>query len=174
MEKTARVGIGTFVMRGKEYLAAIFPRNGVLCAETLRFADELRSVADIGLPEKLEVDARMLKEFASIIQQESKSSLAVSEMHDEVTKRLLDIVNRKKADQDNVVKDVEAAEEAEPKVISILDVLKRSLAEGKPAERARKAEGKRTAARRTETEAEKIPPQAAKKKSGSRKATRVA
>jgi len=174
MEKTSRVGIGTFVMRGKEYLAAIFPRNGVLCAETLRFTNELRSVSDIGLPEKSEVDARMLKEFASIIQKESKSSLAISEMHDEVTKRLLDIVDKKKADKDNVVKDVEAAEEAEPKVISILDVLKRSLAESKPAGRARKTEGKRSSAREATSESEKIPPQTVKRKTGSRKSARVA
>jgi DNA end-binding protein Ku len=39
MEDSGRVGIGTFVMRGKEYLVAIAAENGILRAQTLRFAD---------------------------------------------------------------------------------------------------------------------------------------
>src|SRR5690348_10120784 len=40
MEKTKQAGIATFVMRGKEYLVAIVAENGILRAETMRFADE--------------------------------------------------------------------------------------------------------------------------------------
>jgi DNA end-binding protein Ku len=36
MEKTGRVGVGSFVMRGHEYLVAIVSDNGVLRADTLR------------------------------------------------------------------------------------------------------------------------------------------
>ena len=43
MEKSELAGIATFVMRGKEYLIAIFSDNGILRGETMRFADELRS-----------------------------------------------------------------------------------------------------------------------------------
>ncbi len=46
MEDRARAGIATFVMRGKQYLVAIIARGGLLRAYTLRFADELRSIAD--------------------------------------------------------------------------------------------------------------------------------
>jgi len=42
MDKSELAGIATFVMRGKEYLIAIFSDNGILRAETMRFADELR------------------------------------------------------------------------------------------------------------------------------------
>src|SRR5262249_33939037 len=52
MERSNRAGVGTFVMRGKEYLAAIISENGILRAETMRFADELRSPDDIGLSKK--------------------------------------------------------------------------------------------------------------------------
>jgi DNA end-binding protein Ku len=52
MEESKLAGIATFVMRGKEYLVAIFSDKGILRAETMRFADELRSPADIGLPKK--------------------------------------------------------------------------------------------------------------------------
>ena len=52
MENRGRAGIATFVMRGKEYLIAIFAEKGLLRAETMRFADELRSPKEIGLPKK--------------------------------------------------------------------------------------------------------------------------
>ena len=41
MEETGRVGIGRFVLRTKEHLAAIRPTEGVLGLETLYFADEV-------------------------------------------------------------------------------------------------------------------------------------
>jgi len=50
LEDSGRAGIATFVMRGREYLVAILGADGLLRAETLRFADEVRRPADIGLP----------------------------------------------------------------------------------------------------------------------------
>jgi DNA end-binding protein Ku len=43
MEKAERVAIGRFVMRTKEYLAAIRARDGALALSTMLFADEVRS-----------------------------------------------------------------------------------------------------------------------------------
>jgi len=42
MTRTNRAAIGMFVMRGKQYLAAIRPDRDVLALETLYFADEVR------------------------------------------------------------------------------------------------------------------------------------
>src|SRR5467141_1175086 len=55
MEKSDLAGIATFVMRGKEYLVAIFPENGILRAETMRFKDELRTPKEVGLPDMKKV-----------------------------------------------------------------------------------------------------------------------
>ena len=52
MERTKRVGIGSFVMRGHEYLVAIVADNGVLRADTLRYEDEVRTPESIGLPNR--------------------------------------------------------------------------------------------------------------------------
>ena len=51
MEDRQRAGIGMVVMRNKQYLAAIRPRDGALAMSTLYFADEMvpRSQVD-GLP----------------------------------------------------------------------------------------------------------------------------
>ncbi|OMQ14395.1 Ku protein [Modestobacter sp. VKM Ac-2676] len=42
LERSQRVGIATFVMRSKQYLAAIRPQGDVLTLETMFFADEVR------------------------------------------------------------------------------------------------------------------------------------
>jgi DNA end-binding protein Ku len=42
MEREERAALGRFVLRNKEYLAAIRPRDGVLTLTTMTFADEVR------------------------------------------------------------------------------------------------------------------------------------
>lgn len=44
MRKSNRVALGRFVMRTKEYLAAVRERDGVLTLSTMRYPDEVRSV----------------------------------------------------------------------------------------------------------------------------------
>ena len=44
MSKSNRVALGRFVMRTKEYLAAVRERDGVLALSTMRYPDEVRSV----------------------------------------------------------------------------------------------------------------------------------
>jgi DNA end-binding protein Ku len=50
MEGSGQAGIGSFVMRGHEYLAAILSEGGLLRMATLRYADELRSPTDVACP----------------------------------------------------------------------------------------------------------------------------
>ena len=53
LERSGRVGIGRFVMRTREYLAAVRPMDGVIGLETLFFSDEVRRASDAlpyGLP----------------------------------------------------------------------------------------------------------------------------
>ena len=47
LERAGRVGIGHFVMRTREYLAAVRPMNGILGLETLFFADEVRPASEV-------------------------------------------------------------------------------------------------------------------------------
>ena len=67
MERTNRAGIATFIMRGKEYLIAILAEDGILRAETLRFADEVRTPDQIGLPEPPKLKAAEVKRFERAI-----------------------------------------------------------------------------------------------------------
>ena len=56
LEESGRVGVGTFVMRQREHLAALRPVGKALMVTTLRFVDEIRNADDLDLPgdEKLQ------------------------------------------------------------------------------------------------------------------------
>jgi DNA end-binding protein Ku len=125
MEKTGRAGVATFVMRGKEYLAAIVAENGILRAETMRFKDEIRSPDDIGLPEKSKVSAPLVRRFEQIITKRSARELAREELHDETAAALLELVKKKQARKENVIESGDADGD-EPQE-DVLEVLKRSL-----------------------------------------------
>lgn len=126
MEKSDLAGIATFVMRGKEYLVAIFPENGILRAETMRFADELRTPKEVGLPEKKKVPAAAVKKFETIISKHSARQLTVSKLKDEYAAKLRKLVSRKRTARKNVIH-IKDAEREEGKVVDLLDVLKKSL-----------------------------------------------
>lgn len=131
MEKTKRVGIGSFVMRGHEYLVAIVSDNGVLRADTLRYEDEIRTPASIGLPKLRKSPAKEVTAFTKAIDALTKRSLDASELADREAADLQKLVERKGKDDDNVVhpRGMEAAEEdtGGAKIIDLMEVLKKSL-----------------------------------------------
>jgi DNA end-binding protein Ku len=128
MEKEEQAGVATFVMRGKEYLVAIFAEHGILRAETMRFADELRSPADVGLPKKPKFPKATVSKFEKLISARSKKQLSRTKLADEQAQRLLKLVKKKSASSKNIV-EVETEEREESgKVIDLVAMLKKSLA----------------------------------------------
>lgn len=126
MEKSELAGIATFVMRGKEYLIAIFSDNGILRAETMRFADELRSPSEVGLPKKKAAPKAAVQKFEKIIANKSKKQFSPNKLQDKQTDSLLKLVKKKQSKRGNVVK-VEDEMETDHKVIDLVQVLKKSL-----------------------------------------------
>ena len=70
MTKADRIGIATFVMRGKQYLAAIRPSGRLLVLETMFFADEVRDPAEEleSLPPKGSSKGRDLEMAVSLVE----------------------------------------------------------------------------------------------------------
>ena len=127
MKKTAQAGVATFVMRGKEYLVAIFSDNGILRAEVMRFADELRSPADVDLPKKPKATAATVRKFEKLIGSKSKKTFSPAKLKDQETERLLKLVKKKQSKRKNII-EVEDPDAPEPgKVIDLMAVLKKSL-----------------------------------------------
>ncbi|HWP53926.1 MAG TPA: Ku protein, partial [Pyrinomonadaceae bacterium] len=127
MVRSELAGIATFVMRGKEYLVAIFPENGILRAETMRFAEEIRSAAEVGLPGKKKLPAATVKKFERLIAKHSHKQLSLKDFKDEQAEKLLKLVERKRKQHKDVV-EVAVPEREEGKVIDLMAALKKSLA----------------------------------------------
>ena len=131
MEETGRAGIATFVMRAKEYLVAIISENGILRAETLRFADELRTPADVGLPDPVEPKAAQVTKISREIGKRIESSLAKKELADHSVDRLLKVARAKLKSGKGVVhleeRDDEERDDERP-VIDLMEILKQRMA----------------------------------------------
>ncbi len=141
MEKSGRAGVATFVMRTKEYVVAILAENGILRAETLRFADEVRTPAQIGLPKVKKAKPADVQKFARAIQGKAKK-IDFAEFLDDSAERLEEIARRKQKKKENVVRVAEAGRSPDEgaEVIDLLAVLQKSLKSGDVARRpARKA-----------------------------------
>jgi DNA end-binding protein Ku len=133
LQRSGRAGIGSFVMRGHEYLVAIVSDNGVLRADTLRYADEIRSPESIGLPKPAKVAARKVDQFAKDIDALTRDELDVAEMEDQEAEALQQLVKARQKDDANVIHtsgleeaDQEATEGG-AKIIDIMAVLRKSL-----------------------------------------------
>ena len=132
MERAGRAGIATFVMRGKEYLAAIFAEGGTLRAVTMRFAD---GAADAGRRRPCRRAARPSAEQAprdgaraspSSRQTSSTSTL----LEDEYAARCSSSPQRSATPAQDVVEIEEAPpedEEASADIIDIMAVLKQRM-----------------------------------------------
>lgn len=126
MDKSGLAGIATFVMRGKEYLVAIFSEKGILRAETMRFADELRSPSDVGLPKKKEPSKATVNKFEKLIASRSKKQFSPAKLADKQTDSLLKLVKKKQSKRANVVR-VEEEADKDHKVVDLVAILKKSL-----------------------------------------------
>ena len=114
MEKSGRAALATFVMRDKAYALAIFAEAGILRAETLRFADELRSAETVGLPEPAEPDPARVRKLAQAIDELAADELDEDELGDDRSERLLELARRKRERDEDVVAAPEAPARAEP------------------------------------------------------------
>lgn len=131
LERTHRAGIASFVMRGKQYVIAITAQAGLLRAETLRFADELRTPESIGLPSRGRPNPQQVKAFRTAIRHLHGNAPNVRELTDEYWKRLEALVaQKKKTGKDIVHPEPTEPEQGSAEIIDLLAVLRRSLSQG--------------------------------------------
>lgn len=126
MEAEGKAGIGTVVMRKKQYLAAVRPLDGALAMSTMRFADEVVPQSDVdALPKKsAKPEAKELKLASQII-----GSLATDwdpkRYHDTYTEELKGLIESKAKGQKIVVEEEAPAGAV---VIDLMQALEASLA----------------------------------------------
>jgi DNA end-binding protein Ku len=121
-----KVAVGRIVIRSKEHLVAIRPVDGVLCVETMRYADEVVDIDSLeGVPgDDVTVNERELQMARQLVEALS-GSFEPGKYHDEYREQLLDLIERKAAGEDIVA---EPAAEAPAKVLDLMAALEASLA----------------------------------------------
>jgi len=144
-------------MRDHEYLVAIVSEQGMLRAEVLRYADELRTPEAIGLPKAGKVVAAREREFAKEIDALAEAKVDPAELADLEAETLRSFAEQKAKSGKGVVSmaELEGDEDSaasSAQVIDLMQVLRDSLgasaAKGKPAAESPAAERK-PAARKT-------------------------
>ncbi|HEX7520566.1 MAG TPA: Ku protein [Acidimicrobiia bacterium] len=126
MTELQKVAVGRLVMRSKETLVAIRPLDGVLCIETMRYADEVIPADQIeGVPdEKVEPTKKELLMARQLIEALS-GDFEPDKYHDEYREELLALIDKKAAGEE-IVAEPEPEEPA--KVLDLMAALEASLA----------------------------------------------
>lgn len=150
MEKAGKAAIASFVMRGREYLAAVRADRDILVLETLFFADEVRDPAQQipDLPGRVKLSRQELNMASQLIDAMS-GPWKPADYRDTYTDRVNDLIDAKKHK-----KKVKLAQEA-PAATNVVDL---SEALQSSVEAARKGSGRKAPAKKP-----------GRKKTGSRK-----
>jgi DNA end-binding protein Ku len=145
LTKSERSALAKYASRGKQYLVLLRPVGGKLVMQQLRYADEVRAVAEVPVGEA-EVKPGELALALQIVEQAVSEHFDPEKYEDEVRQRVMDLVQQKIAGQEITAEPTEAPQ---AQVIDLMEALKASLA-AKGVERmpAKSAEPRR-AARKT-------------------------
>jgi DNA end-binding protein Ku len=142
MQKQGKVAIGTVVMRNKQYLAAIRPREGVLTMSTMLFPDEVVAPDEVpDVPDRMpSVSDREVK-MASQVIDALTTEWDPDRYHDDYRKQVLQLIRQKAKGKDIVVaKD----KPQEAKVVDLMAALEASLDAAKGKKPRKGAAKKRT------------------------------
>lgn len=131
LEDSGRAGIARFVMRSKEYLAAIRPVDGVLALETLFFPDEVRSTKEVdNVPVRRKTNEREVRMAKQLIDS-LVSDWDPKRYSDTYRERVLRLIRDKAKGKEVVLPE----EEQRPQVADLMEALKRSIEATKKGQR---------------------------------------
>ena len=150
MEEAGKVGIGRFVMRNKQYTAAIRAMDGRLLMSTLAYADEVvnpESIDELADIADVDVSAREVQ-MAEALVDSLTDAFEPDKYHDDYRVQVLDLIGKKAAGEEFELPET-AAEK--PKIVDLMAALEASVEAAKtardrhPTGRKREAKAKKTA-----------------------------
>jgi len=147
MEEAGKVAIGRFVMRNKQYTAAIRATDGRLMMSTLAYADEVvqpDSIDELAGLDDVDVSTREVKMAEALVDSLS-DEFVPDKYHDDYREQVLGLIEKKAAGEEFEVPEV-AAEK--PKIVDLMAALEASV-------EAAKSSRKRHPASTTKTKAKK-------------------
>jgi DNA end-binding protein Ku len=148
MEDSGKVAVARVVLRSKEHLVAIRPRDGALAMETMLFSDEVippESLEELAAADgDVQTSDRELA-MANQLIESLASDFEPEKYRDEYRERVLDLIERKAQGETIVIEEPEAAPEKVPDLMAALEA---SIASAKKPEKksAKKPAAKKKAA----------------------------
>jgi DNA end-binding protein Ku len=130
MEASGKVGIGRFVMRNKQYTAAIRAEDGRMVMSSLAYADEVidpSEIEELAALADVEVSPREVAMAESLVASLS-APFEPEKYHDEYREQVMTLIEMK-ADGQEMTAPIQQAEA--PKVIDIMAALEASVAAAK-------------------------------------------
>lgn len=131
MEKSQKVGIARFVMRSKQYLAAVRPKDGKLLLSTMVYADEVNgtdNINELDSIDKVEVSERELAMAEQLIESLS-SDFHPEKFEDTYRNRVIELIERKAAGETELVAAPQPV--SADKVVDLMAALEASVAAAK-------------------------------------------
>lgn len=126
MRQSGKIAVAKFVLRNKEYLAALRPAGKLLGLSTMYFADEIVPQTELeGLPETAAEPAKRELAMAEQLIESLAAEFEPAKYHNEYHDRVMDLIERK-AEGEEVIAQPEARPGA--KVIDLTTALEASLA----------------------------------------------
>lgn len=130
LRATKKVGLGQFVMRGREYVGALKPCGDGMLIETLRFADEVREgsplFADVAGEKP---DPELLDLARELIGRKAKA-FHPEDFKDSYTVAVRKLIEAKQKKGPVEIDEDEADDDRGGKVIDLVEALKRSVKSG--------------------------------------------
>ena len=130
MEETKKVALGKFVLRSKQYLAALRPKDGVMVLSTMLFADEVIPTADLDVSssDKTKPSERELNMAKQLVESLS-APFDPTKYHDDYRERVMELIEAK-AEGQEIAAPAESAPAAP--VVDLMAALEASLAAARP------------------------------------------
>jgi len=126
LRQSERIGIGQFVMRGREYIAAVKPCGQGLMLETLRFADEVRRSAPYFSSVADEAPDEELLGLALELIERKSGPFDPAKFKDSYTEAVRELIDAKAKHKKVTIEETEAPSGG-GKVIDLAEALKRSV-----------------------------------------------
>ncbi len=132
MEQAGKVAIGRFVMRNKQYTAAIRAEEGRLVMSTLAYADEVvdpDTIEELQGLDEIDVTKKELAMAESLVDSLT-AAFEPEKYHDEYREQVRELIDKKAAGEEFTVPE-ESLEK--PKVVDLMAALEASVAKAKEA-----------------------------------------
>jgi DNA end-binding protein Ku len=121
-----KVGIAKVVIKTRQYLAGVKPKDGALVLELMHFAEELADTSKLHIPKKVEIGKREMNMATQLIDSMS-SKWNPEKYRDEYRDALMEVIEEKVEAGGKEIEEKPKKAPKPTKVIDLVEVLQKSL-----------------------------------------------